>query len=194
MIHRLINEPPAPIRSFNSSIPADIEFITDKCLSKDPNDRYQTARDLSDDLRRFQEGEPIRAKASGVFERTLKFARRKPFFVGAATIIVTLLAFSSGALLRISSVTEQRNRAQAAELRNETLLADTSLDAGRLAMQRGQMTAAVKHFRIGLAKRFPSEKNVDSFLALGECYLALGQSMTTGRAGGMRKAPKRGWR
>ncbi len=40
-----------PLRQKNESIPAELERIVDKCLQKDPNDRYQDTRDLVVDLR-----------------------------------------------------------------------------------------------------------------------------------------------
>jgi len=40
-----------PLRRKNESIPAELERIVDKCLQKDPNDRYQDTRDLVVDLR-----------------------------------------------------------------------------------------------------------------------------------------------
>ena len=40
-----------PLRRKNESVPAELERIIDKCLQKDPNDRYQDTRDLVVDLR-----------------------------------------------------------------------------------------------------------------------------------------------
>ncbi|MBD3383090.1 MAG: protein kinase [candidate division Zixibacteria bacterium] len=49
------------IREYNQSIPAELERIIDKCLQKDPQDRYQDSRDLVVDLRslrkRFDSGD-----------------------------------------------------------------------------------------------------------------------------------------
>ncbi|MFZ5980459.1 MAG: protein kinase domain-containing protein, partial [Candidatus Zixiibacteriota bacterium] len=40
-----------PLRHKNESLPAELERIIDKCLQKDPNDRYQDTRDLVVDIR-----------------------------------------------------------------------------------------------------------------------------------------------
>ena len=40
-----------PLRQKNESLPAELERIIDKCLQKDPNDRYQDTRDLVVDIR-----------------------------------------------------------------------------------------------------------------------------------------------
>ena len=43
-----------PPRLINEQIPAELERIIDKCLKKDPNDRYQDTRDLVVDLRNLR--------------------------------------------------------------------------------------------------------------------------------------------
>ena len=49
--------PTAP-RSLNDDVPEDLETICLKALAKNPDDRYQAAKDLADDLRKFLEEDP----------------------------------------------------------------------------------------------------------------------------------------
>jgi serine/threonine protein kinase len=49
----IIREAPAPAMDLNPEAPAELQRILDKCLEKDPSDRYQDARDLVVDLRRL---------------------------------------------------------------------------------------------------------------------------------------------
>jgi eukaryotic-like serine/threonine-protein kinase len=44
LIDAILHEPPTPPRALNGTIPADLERIILKCLDKDPENRYQSAR------------------------------------------------------------------------------------------------------------------------------------------------------
>jgi WD40 repeat protein len=93
LLHQVLHDDPRPPRSLNDRIPRDLETICLKAMAKDPPRRYVTARDLTDDLGRYLMGEPIRAKPVGQFERTIKWARRRP--VAAALLVVSGLALAA---------------------------------------------------------------------------------------------------
>jgi formylglycine-generating enzyme required for sulfatase activity len=92
----LSDEPVLPSRR-GAKVPADLETICLKCLSKEPARRYASAEELANDLRRFQAGEPIRARPVGRVERAVKWAKRRPAL--AALLAVVLLALVSLAVL-----------------------------------------------------------------------------------------------
>jgi formylglycine-generating enzyme required for sulfatase activity len=93
----VLNDEPVPPSRRGAKVPADLETICLKCLRKEPEKRYGSAEELADDLRRFQAGEPIRARPVGAVERTWKWARRRPAL--AALVGVVLLALVSLAVL-----------------------------------------------------------------------------------------------
>src|SRR5690606_20551588 len=68
----------------------DLETIVVKASDKDPRRRYATADELAEDLRRFLDGEPIRARRVSETERAWKWARRRP----ALSTALALLAIS----------------------------------------------------------------------------------------------------
>jgi serine/threonine protein kinase len=81
---------PVPPTRLQPKVPRDLETICLKCLAKEPRRRYGTAEDLAEDLRRFQAGEPVRARPTPAWERGLKWAKRRPAL--AALLAVTGLA------------------------------------------------------------------------------------------------------
>src|SRR4051812_20509719 len=62
---RVLADEPVPPRKFQPRLPRDLETICLKCLRKEPERRYATARELADDLRRWQTGQPVLARPVG---------------------------------------------------------------------------------------------------------------------------------
>ncbi len=96
ILRRIAFEEPRPPRRLNPSIPVDLETIVLKAMAKDPAGRYATAQDLADDLGRFLKREPIRARRSNAWERSVKWAQRRPAIAGllATVVLAFLLGFA----------------------------------------------------------------------------------------------------
>jgi hypothetical protein len=86
------DEPRRP-RRLNDKIPRDLETICLKCLEKDPRRRYASAEELADDLKRWQGGEPIRARPVRLWERGWKWARRRPAVAALLAVAVLFPTF-----------------------------------------------------------------------------------------------------
>lgn len=59
LLEQVSRVPPPPPRSIRPSIPEDLELICLKCLAKERSQRYQSAKDLAEDLHRFLNGESL---------------------------------------------------------------------------------------------------------------------------------------
>ncbi|WP_076345429.1 protein kinase domain-containing protein [Paludisphaera borealis] len=92
LVKRILDDEPAPLRRINPAIPKDLETIVLKAVEKVPSARYASAGSLADDLRRFLNDEPIRARRPGLVDRAIKWSRRhRPAVVaGLAALILTL--------------------------------------------------------------------------------------------------------
>jgi WD40 repeat protein len=77
-IKQVINEDPLPPTRLRRGLPRDLEVICLRCLRKEPGKRYASALELADDLKRFQTGQTIHAKAVSDWERMVKWSRRNP--------------------------------------------------------------------------------------------------------------------
>src|SRR5262249_11770528 len=86
-------EPLSP-RLLTRRRPRALERIPLKRMAKAPGRRYATARDLADDLHRWLNGEAIRARPVGWWERGVRWVRRRPATAG-------LLAVSAVAVLAL---------------------------------------------------------------------------------------------
>jgi hypothetical protein len=91
-ILQMLGEEPVPPRQFSARIPIDLETICLKCLRKEPAQRYATARELAEDLRRQQEGRPILARPIGRWGRAVKWVRRNPVVASMSASLAVLLA------------------------------------------------------------------------------------------------------
>jgi WD40 repeat protein len=135
LIHQVAHdEPPSPLQ-FNAKVPRDLETVTLKCLEKEPQQRYQTAKEVSDELRRFLAGEPIQARPISRFQHAWRWARRHPERILAAVcaiLALLLLPISTGLFL----VNIQRNRAVAAQKEAEEQHGIAEMNAMEARKQR----------------------------------------------------------
>ena len=88
----LETEPVGP-RKLNERVPVDLETICLKCLEKDPQRRYATARELAEELRRFLNHESILARPAGRARTAWRGLVRRPWIVtGIASALLLGLA------------------------------------------------------------------------------------------------------
>lgn len=98
-------EPLSP-QLLNPSVPRDLATVCLKCLAKRPGDRYGSAWEVEEDLRRFLRQEPVRARPATRTERLWRWCRREP-------ALATALAFALFVLnLGGAAVTWQWRRAE----------------------------------------------------------------------------------
>jgi serine/threonine protein kinase len=90
-IQQIFEKQPVPPIHQQPNCPRDLNTICLKCLEKDPAKRYGTALELAQDLQRFLQGKPIRARPIGHVEYALRWCQRYPALTGLAlTLIATL--------------------------------------------------------------------------------------------------------
>ncbi len=128
-------EPVSP-RLLQPSIPRDLETICLKCLRKERDRRYASADELDDDLRRFRERRPIRARAVSNRERLARWCQREPrLAVTLAALFSILLLTGIGGAWLLSRVAEEAEKGEA-EHRNRNLTEQLRQTAERSSLQQ----------------------------------------------------------
>jgi serine/threonine protein kinase len=168
---------PRPPRSLDPAIPQDLETIILKAIAKVPAERYSSAQDLANDLRRYLNHEPIRAKKPTRIQRAAKWSRRHPAVLRSAFLVLFLI--TTGALLSswliwlekqrtgLALKAEAAEHARAEEQRREARKAVDTMytqvaqkwlnnQPGMEEVQREFLTAALDFYR-----KFSQEKSSD---------------------------------
>jgi len=97
---RLQTEDVIPPRRFNREVPVDLETVVLKAMERDPDRRYPSAHAFAEDLRRFQEGEPIVARRSSIVYRVRMKIRKHRVVASVIAAALVLLAVAGGWALR----------------------------------------------------------------------------------------------
>jgi Tol biopolymer transport system component len=108
VLSAIIKDTPSSVTSVKRDLPRDLGRIVQRCLAKDPEDRYQTAKDLRNDLRMLKEdlasGELAAVAASGARPAPPLAARtvwQRPAVIGVvgalAALAIAVYVFGFGA-------------------------------------------------------------------------------------------------
>jgi WD40 repeat protein len=154
----LEKEPERP-RGLRPSLDRDLDTICLKCLNKDPARRYESAAALADDLRRWLDRKPIRARPVGRLERAWLLCRRNPVAATLTAVLVlallggtaasTLFAFRADAERRRAD--GQRDAARQKEAESRGRLVRLYVDKGTRLADGGDLFAALPWFVEALA-------------------------------------------
>jgi serine/threonine-protein kinase len=107
-------EPEKPSqRKKNDKLDADLDLICMKALRKEPEHRYASVQELSEDIERFQKGLPILARPITTGYRIRKFVARNRTGTAVTLLFICLLTASIFMLIHQQNVTQlERDRAQ----------------------------------------------------------------------------------
>jgi serine/threonine protein kinase len=90
------NQEPVAPHLLRPGVARDLETICLRCLQKEPARRYASAAELADDLARFVNGEPIRARPVSTAERLARWCRRNPGLASLTGAVAVLLVAIAG--------------------------------------------------------------------------------------------------
>jgi len=91
---QIIEKEPVPIRKLSPGLPVDIETIVMKCLDKDIDRRYSSAKELAEDIQRYLDGDPISARPTSItyrIQRKLIKHKISSVVIGVAASVIIIL-------------------------------------------------------------------------------------------------------
>ena len=112
VVAEVISGPPSPIRAREPRVPADLAAIAEKAMSRDPADRYPSAKELAEDLRRYLTGGLVGARSYTARELAARWLRRHKAIATVAAAALVAVASIGG--LSVSRVIAERDSARKA--------------------------------------------------------------------------------
>jgi WD40 repeat protein/serine/threonine protein kinase len=91
LIKQVTTTEPEPLGRLRKGVPRDLETIIHKAIEREPARRYQKAEELAEDLRRFLEDRPVRARRASSLERVALWGRRNPMVAALLGLVALLL-------------------------------------------------------------------------------------------------------
>ncbi|HEX7419884.1 MAG TPA: protein kinase, partial [Thermoanaerobaculia bacterium] len=91
---QIIRHDPPPASTLNDAIPPELQRIVDRCLAKDPAERYASTRDLARDLREMRDRSSNASEPRYRSDRSAPMPARRVAWIGAAiaaAVIVTII-------------------------------------------------------------------------------------------------------
>lgn len=147
VIRKVIDEDPVPLRKVVSSIPEDLETIVMTCLEKEPDRRYQSARAVADDLKRFLDGEPLTARKMGLTYRLRRSFRRHRTLTAVSAVSLLTISFLLGLWIHEAGVAAREART-AQQLESEISQLESSVRDINLLPPRegGEMRRRIRNW------------------------------------------------
>ncbi len=165
ILEQVIGEEPKRIRDVIPDVPSELAAICEKSLSKDPMQRYSSAKALAEEVERFQSGALVQAYQYKARELVRRFViRHRPLVTGAAIATMALIALSTYSYIsilqarddeRLARVEAERARDRAEAERSEADLARGRAEQETQRAEENQYYASIQLASARLAQNQP---------------------------------------
>jgi WD40 repeat protein/serine/threonine protein kinase len=153
LLQQVMHDDPAPPRKLNVHVPRDLETVVLKATARLPEQRYQTPAELAEDLRRFIDMRPVRARRISVVEKLWRWCRRSPAVAGLTAASAALLV--AGTV--ISSYFAVQATGRAVEARANLYV--TQMNLAQREWEAGNVAHVLELLEAQLPKH-PEERNL----------------------------------
>ncbi len=97
LLKKIVEEEPPLLKTIKRNTPADLEAICLKCLEKDPKNRYENSEELCEDLNRFLNDQPTKARPLNPIQTTIRKTlnkKQRAFIIKGSLLFIPLLMVS----------------------------------------------------------------------------------------------------
>jgi WD40 repeat protein len=164
--------PPPAIEKLQRGVPHDLVTIVNKAMARAIADRYPTAKELADDLRRFQTGQIVGAHKYSRFQRLIRFGKRNRGAVGVAGAALVVLAVV--ATVSVRGIVDARHRAEQERDRAAQKQVEAEAARGEAMLRADELTLAQAR---DLAPRDPN-KAIELLRSLSPAFSRWGVART----------------
>ncbi len=153
LMDRVLHQEPERLRRLAPSVPRDLDTIVAKAMAREPEKRYATAAALAEDLRRFVDDRPIRARRISPAERLARWCRRNKGLAASIGVATTALVVSLAlSLLYADRQTRHAAEQVAANKSIAQLASDLEKESTALRSERASLKTALTESNRRLAR------------------------------------------
>jgi serine/threonine protein kinase/WD40 repeat protein/Flp pilus assembly protein TadD len=145
LIKQVMHDEPVRPRKLNPGVPRDLETVVLKAIARDPAQRYQTPAAMAEDLKRFVDDRPVKARRVSETEKFWRWCRRNPLPASLlAGIVLVFLAGFAGVSWQWRKAATARENEKYQRGRAEALQkgAETARDEAKQARNTAARQAA----------------------------------------------------
>ncbi len=92
LLRAIAEAPPRPVEQFAPQLSDELAAVVNKAMARDPADRYRTAKEMADDLERFQAGQIVAAHTYSARQLLRRYWRRNRSALSVAAAAIGLVA------------------------------------------------------------------------------------------------------
>lgn len=138
LLQQVANREPTRLRRLDSGIPKDLETIIHKMIERDLARRYQSADEAADDLQRYLDDQPIRARRRTIIHCLGKWGKRNPASAALLAVLVFIAISAPALAIYLGGLVVETRRAYRQSEHNLYLAKRSEATAGRFSGRPGQ--------------------------------------------------------
>jgi eukaryotic-like serine/threonine-protein kinase len=143
LLEAVLTRPPTPIENHAPDAPADLRAVVERAMQREPEARYATAKEMAEELRRFQAGQLLVSREYRISDLLARWVGRHKAVVTVTAIAAVAVAVVGIVALR--NVTRSRDAAEAAQHESGRSLAALLEEQGRSELVGGHRERALAY-------------------------------------------------